>query len=58
MPKFNYYAIIIEIHLQITYIPPLKHYFETHAYIKIKSNSTFSLISVTKKTRDWNIHIA
>jgi len=47
MPKFNYYAIIIEIHLQITYIPPLKHYFEKHTYIKINNNSTASFFSVT-----------
>jgi len=50
MSKFNYYAIIIEIHLQITYIPPLKHYSETHTYIKVNNNSTASLFSVPKKT--------
>jgi len=49
MHKFNYYAIIIEIHLQITYIPPMKHYFETHTYIKINNNSTLSLFAATKK---------
>ena len=59
MHKFNYYAIIIEIHLQITYIPPMKHYFETHTYIKINNNSTLSLFAATKKkTTDLNIHTA